>query len=873
MNGNERFPILIATIFIMLLPSVLPALEIQLTAREFEGYTRRSEPVSTGVFLPRGAVTDISRLSLSGPDGKPLLSQFETLASWPDGSVKWVLVDFAADCPARGVSRYVLHDKGAPAQPTLLNIVEEDDGIIVITGPLRLSLNRERFDLFERVYLDHNRDGRFEESEMVSLNDRGLAVARTDEQGRLSSSIFGKVKTFEVEAAGPVRATVAVKGELADIDGEPALDYTARLNFYTGTGLVRVFFTLENRKPTVPLVDENGHKHWIMGRPGSVFMEDMSLTGAFAFDGPIQFSVGDGARDILDRVVLTDRAGIYQESSGGDNWYHRNHMNHKGEIPLTFRGSKVFMGKVEPYTRNRPDAWIHLADRRWGLALAVRHFWQNFPKALTAAPDGSVRVGLWPGEFPDLHELQGGEIKTHEVAFYFHTGPQRSSPSENRVATVLGAFHHPLVVRAPAETYISGGFFGDAVTYDPERFPKYEALVQGGVNAKNNTLMADIEAYDEYGWRSFGDTPARNEYDETGGPHTGRHVMSHFNHEYDHGFGMLFQCLRTADASPETSYLWWKLAEPGLWHEADIDVYHTRSDPQAGGAFNGGKFAHTSHGVEVVNASHRGSPRLTWWGKLTWPWGQGQSPESGHFNNRGQMALFYLTGNRTLLESAMEQADLVYFKVTQDVFSQIDEVERESGNSIQILTDAFLLTWNDKYVSAVEKILHSTAPEKQWYTSEQGRRENPEKQVEGFWTAAICVNAAARWTDVMEEKTGKPYPPGRKYVAEYADFVSRFLSGGPSNGFYASWTPAKGGQGNLGPWTFRVSDVVMYGHKFGSSPELKKRCLAAAEGAFEFMERHYRGTGPIYHDSKSHTMLSGGGQTYTYYRKHGRWPQ
>jgi len=59
--------------------------------------------------------------------------------------------------------------------------------------------------------------------------------------------------------------------------------------------------------------------HWILGRPGNQTFEDMSLTTALVFDGPIQMSVGDGSRDILDRVVLTGEGGIYQESSGGRN--------------------------------------------------------------------------------------------------------------------------------------------------------------------------------------------------------------------------------------------------------------------------------------------------------------------------------------------------------------------------------------------------------------------------------------------------------------------------------------------------------------------------------------------------------------------------
>ncbi|HUU27675.1 MAG TPA: hypothetical protein VM123_07675 [archaeon] len=847
------------------------ALEVPVYVSDAEGYARRSEPVTLGISLPRGVVTDLSRLSVAGPDRVPVPAQFEPLATWPDGSVKWVLLDMLADCPSRGTNQYLLRDTGEqPDRRPVLKLTESGDKVVVETGVLRCILDRKRFDLFDTVYLDHDQDGSFSESERVTPLEGVPGVSLVNQHGREINSRGGNTGSFEVEARGPVRATVAVKGSLADPDGESFLDYTARLSFYAGNGLVRIFFTLENHRYTVPLPGS----HWVLGRPGNMLFEDMSLAARVDFDGPIQMSVGDGPEDILDRVVLTGKGGIYQESSGGENWFHRNHMNYLGRIPLRFRGARVFIDGVEPYSRHRPDAWLHVADRRFGLAVAVRHFWQNFPKGLTAEPDGTVRVALWPEEFPDLHELQGGEIKTHEIAFFFHTGPQGSTRTENRVASVMGSFHHPLYARAPAEWYLASGFFDDATIYDPQRFPAYERYMQGAVAAKGNNLTADIEKIDEYGWRNFGDTWAKNETDKTGGPHTGRQVVSHFNLEYDFGYGMLFQSLRTIDGTPELSRKWWSLAEAALRHESDIDLYHCKTDPRAGGVYNSGKFTHTQHGVEAALVTHRGGPRLTWFGSLRWPWGQGSSPESGHFNNRGQMCYYYLTGNRRVLESALEHAGLVYWKIAGDKFAQIDQLSREAGNNLQIMTDAYLFTWDEKYREAAEKILKSTAPEKQWYMTAEGRSGNPEQKVEGFWTSALCINAAARWTAVMEEKTGKPYQMGRTYITAYADFVSRFLAGGPEVGFYSSWSPAGGGRGaGYGPWTFRIADLVMFGHKYTADLALKKRCLKAAADAFQYMGRRFPGSDPVYTTGKNSTMHIGGGHEYTFFKRCGQWPE
>ena len=348
-------------------------------------------------------------------------------------------------------------------------------------------------------------------------------------------------------------------------------------------------------------------------------------------------------------------------------------------------------------------------------------------------------------------------------------------------------------------------------------------------------------------------------------------MVNHYNLEYDLGYGMLFQSLRTAGTP--LSAEWWDLAEAALRHESDIDVYHAMTDTKSRGAYAGGKFTHTQHGVEAVLSTHRGAPPHTWFGTLKWPWGEGSAPESGHFNTRGQVAYYYLTGDRRVLESALEQTALVYKKVSEDIFPQIKELSREAGNNLQVLTDGYLLTWDDKYRAAAEKILRSTAPETQWYMSAEGREKNPRKQVSGFWTSAIAIDAAARWTAAMEEKTGRPYEMGRQYVTAYADFTSRFLAGGPEMGFYMSWSPAGGGRGDHGPWTYRLTDIVMFGHKYSRDAAVRERCLKAAADGFAFEERKAPGIDPVYVDSKPSTMVMGGGHEYTYYLLHGRWPE
>ena len=151
---------LLAALSLGLIPNLTAAVGITLTADETAGYARRAEAVSTGIPLPRAAVTDLSTLSVTGPQGAAVQAQFETLSTWPDGSVKWLLVDFFADCPAQATARYRLSDNAArPTQSSKLKLEEDADGVTVETGVMRCRIERRRFDPFGEVWLDHDGDG------------------------------------------------------------------------------------------------------------------------------------------------------------------------------------------------------------------------------------------------------------------------------------------------------------------------------------------------------------------------------------------------------------------------------------------------------------------------------------------------------------------------------------------------------------------------------------------------------------------------------------------------------------------------------------------------------------------------------------------
>ena len=179
-----------------------------------------------------------------------------------------------------------------------------------------------------------------------------------------------QIERYELEANGPVRATVLFEGT---IKGRRRNRYRfrARLSFFSGLSLVRIELTLHN-----PRRARHRGGLWDLGDPGSLFFRDLSLQLALAGPGPRQVQWTENVDDRL-KSAECNRFEIYQDSSGGENWQSPNHVNRLGRIPARFRGYRVRHDGIESYslraspvvTLSGDDHWHH--GRHAGILAAV----------------------------------------------------------------------------------------------------------------------------------------------------------------------------------------------------------------------------------------------------------------------------------------------------------------------------------------------------------------------------------------------------------------------------------------------------------------------------------------------------------------------
>ncbi|MGD8239053.1 MAG: hypothetical protein PVH68_10905 [Armatimonadota bacterium] len=636
---------------------------------------RTAEPITCGAPLARGFVRRADELTLLGPDGRAAPVQVLTTSAYKDGTPRWVLLTFGADVPAGGQAVYRLaKGRRAPVRDALTFRLR-DRVAEIDTGAAQFRIDTTRFRLFDSVTIG--------EQELVAAD--GARGAVLEEQMGAAHGANVQTTHAEFEDAGVMGAVLAVRGEIGPVGDLPLARFVCRMHFYAGRGEVRVFYTLHN-----PAAHRHPGNIWDLGSGGSVFMEDFSLLLPLAGEA-LSARVGIEAD-----APAVAAAKLYQDSSGGENWDSVNHIDKDYNVPTSFRGYRVYQADRTVAEGHRADGWIHVRGGQGGVAAGVREFWQNFPKALEYA-DGTVRVGLWPREFAGVHEMLGGEQKTHEMLFVFHDAGMSDEAVERR----MKAFHRPMYAMPDPEAIYATRALWPTAPLDRESYAALEHTCDTfvyPVGERRESVITKWEQIDEFGWRHFGDTFADNE----GAPadmvadlpehHFGNRPISHYGNEYDVSYGVLLQGLRRADPR------WMWLADVLCRHYADICIYHT--DVDGSDAYSHGPFTHTTHDTAALRSTHRMYPGETKKYGLQYSSG---GPNAGHCYVASLAQHYYLTGDRVSREAFLEVAD---WAVHSTWFTRMMMGDKRGiGNLLMTHVYAYQLTGDSKYYDAATTML------------------------------------------------------------------------------------------------------------------------------------------------------------------------
>lgn len=699
------------------------------------------QPISLGVPFPKGQITESSAFQFLDGQGRPVTLQTRPLAHWSDGSIQWLLLDFLLHPTANDSTTWNLTsapDQATPRVPESMGVIATPDTFQVDTGLAQFTLNRTTFRPFDQVRINGKE----------ILNTQGKGLVLTDEHGKPG---IPRVEKSFLETQGPVRTTVYLEGKFF---GRVPCRFVARLSFYSGTGLVKLSLTVHN-----PHRARHPGGLWDLGDRGSLLFRDLSLDLVLA--GPDQPQVLWSAEP--DHAYESLRDGfleIYQDSSGGPNWQSRTHLNQEGRIPCSFSGYRVRANGSQRQGK-RANPVIGLLNASASLAVAVPEFWQQFPKALEVNQH-ALHVRLFPEQWDDLFELQGGEQKTHTVWFSFH-------PPAPGWMLPLDWIHQPAQVSLSSEWYAATGALPLVSPGGQENQGWLRSLLEEGMQGPQG-FIAGREVIDEYGWRNFGEVNANHEAVHYPGPAP---VISHYNNQYDLLQGAILQYCQTGQTC------WLDLFDPLARHVLDIDIYHTDKDRAA---FNHGPFWHTDHYRDAATATHRCYSRANV-PLANGPYGGGPCCE--HNYTTGLLLYYYLTGNIQARDAVLELANWVVqmddgrnnvlgwvSRSPTGLASATRSVNfhgpgRGSGNSVNTLLNAWLVSKQRPYLDKAEELIRRVIHPRDDVVA------HDLLNVEDRWSYTVFLVVLARYLDLKAEagELDYMYAYGRAGLLRYAQWM------------------------------------------------------------------------------------------------------
>ena len=335
--------------------------------------------ITQGIPFARGDLRSSEAAQIVDERGTRYPTQNRVLATWDREGVfaKWVLVDSVAPSwvAAEGRQIYLeypvsrvraLSTTGAGGERSggaesgmggfgpEVTVVDEDAEVTMETGLVRLRLRRNDADFLQGLAL-RRADG----WESVLSGRRTAYLYMSDGAGNCYDSVTAAPEpSVTVEEAGPVRASLCLRGWLANESGIRFCPYILRIHAFAGRSDLRIFHTI-------------------------IFDQDLERV-SFA-------SIG--------LRLACDVGRVLRYSAGGDHEVHANtmaklfHLRHLSdqEYGVWCDGNKKWEG-------HRAPGWVSLEGSEASVGICLRDMWREYPKGVGVDAEGRIDLQLWPQE-------------------------------------------------------------------------------------------------------------------------------------------------------------------------------------------------------------------------------------------------------------------------------------------------------------------------------------------------------------------------------------------------------------------------------------------------------------------------------------------
>ena len=697
-------------------------IEVPLTVQETAGIDRQQVLVTTGIPLPGGALKSAEKLQIIDAQGRFIPAQFWAANRWwEDGSIKWVQVDFAVNVAAHGKANYFLREVGEiPPFPSPIGLIPRGRDFEVITGPLRFIIGGRSNQLLDQVWVDENWGYDF--SDRTKILDSGNFDLMLSSDNRIFHTSNWTQNKIEMEEVNALRAVIKISGSFALADqGGRSFDYVARMTVYGGKTYLKLAFTLINRK----------------GNSAEDFMrlEDLSFQVKLNLAVDQQrFVFGGTQQDHEGSFAESPYASLYQETSD------------------RYLLSGAVQERAGKSAKSINLGWADLSDNRHGLSIAVKWFWQLYPKAFEVKNDGTITARLFPKQ-ASPQNIYLGMAKTHDLLFYFHGKRDFAS---GQVKNALVGFQKPIYALAPPEWYCRNtkamGHLAESsrAAYKSEYWPKVQKYDEWLVRSRDAMETARAMLYpvegrelDAYGMLQFGGPVPKI----CGGEKTSGHDGLGDAVDYDYPHALYLHFFRTGD--PKSL----EIAEEGVAYLRDLNIAPS----------------------EIVSMRSRGNQISTPESQSIHDPGKNSraASVSDSYSNLSLFDSFLLTGNR----GALEAARLSLERALTDNGFDIAHNARNVANILLGFMRGYEVLGDDRYLNRADWVINMIHA---WQDGnvEALRQLNPqlaeawnEKYRDGYGPQSTMYGAVWEGLKQYYELRGRKDIP--KYIQRAAEWIYR----------------------------------------------------------------------------------------------------
>ncbi len=671
-------------------------------------------PVSGGIPFPKGELKSIENIHLLSIQNKVLPSQFRVLGHWPDKSIKWLQVDTKVDIPPSRkqlihlIYRSDSQRKSKPQPP--IKIYDDKQQLVIETGPLKFSVSRKSFKLFDRVWIDQNKNQKFEKNELLSAGSDLVLVYRGEEY----RSSLDKNVSIVIEEQGPVKATIKAEGWFTSKKKKRFCKFVIRIQAFKGESFLKVFHTF-----IYTGYPENKYHYLYKGKRLP-------------------------KNETIDAIYIETNLRLNKENQQYVLGFDNNRL-HKKELTNVFvkqNSSETFEVKSEGKTvlkGKKLDGWIDFNDGQKGLSIVMKDLWQQFPKGWEIKrKEQKIITYIWPhwaGEldFKTTQKADGedavargsafGIAKTHELAFSFHDA---SFYQDNQYHT-LPLLTDTLLLSASPRWVSDTTAIGKVLPYE-----KRLAYIEKGVDLMFDWAERQIKNFKWYGMVDYGDV--LNIHRDGEWQRNGRWGWMN-NEAMGLHSGAFLQYLRTGD------YKYFKLGESVARHVMDIDTVHYNT------VANDKRLKkRIPDDYSQVGSQHRHN--ADHWG--------GRNEETSHTNLHGILLYYYLTGYERAFDVAKEIGEF-FLKERMTYFKHPDICpERNISNVVWGGIEMYEATGDtrykklaDKWVDVLFRGQEHTGVWKDTYNPVERRWEGKSK---GIYTLNYTLPALVAYHQVTQNK-------------------------------------------------------------------------------------------------------------------------